>query len=239
MAPPVNYSGQVPDKRCRKSTRSVSTLTPSQLARKRANDRKAQRAIRARQKRLVEHLEGKRKRTEKVHQITIKFLKKEVDNINGNQSSEHTAKALLWCIRRLEEECAELYKSEETPTADVSRGQSAQPSPKPPLTAQSTGNTLQSQTLMAEYEGAVSSCTSDIPRHDNAFYKLKPTTPNYVNGEYYILHSQYTYAPEQSYIARNFYTVEYHEPTNFHDDNRQPWTQSRDISSLAPLSQIE
>ncbi|KAF3760822.1 hypothetical protein M406DRAFT_334441 [Cryphonectria parasitica EP155] len=41
----------------RKGTRSVSTLTPSQLARKRANDREAQRAIRARTKEHIEKLE--------------------------------------------------------------------------------------------------------------------------------------------------------------------------------------
>ncbi len=38
-------------------TRSVSTLTPSQLARKRANDREAQRAIRQRTKEHIERLE--------------------------------------------------------------------------------------------------------------------------------------------------------------------------------------
>jgi serine phosphatase RsbU (regulator of sigma subunit) len=41
----------------RKGPRSVSTLTPSQLARKRANDREAQRAIRARTKEHIERLE--------------------------------------------------------------------------------------------------------------------------------------------------------------------------------------
>ncbi|KAL5610907.1 hypothetical protein FOBRF1_007024 [Fusarium oxysporum] len=40
-----------------KGTRSASTLTPSQLARKRANDREAQRAIRARTKEHIERLE--------------------------------------------------------------------------------------------------------------------------------------------------------------------------------------
>lgn len=43
----------------RKGTRSVSTLTPQQLARKRANDREAQRAIRARTKEHIESLERK------------------------------------------------------------------------------------------------------------------------------------------------------------------------------------
>ncbi|KAK4229400.1 hypothetical protein QBC38DRAFT_108490 [Podospora fimiseda] len=41
----------------RKGTRSVSSLTPSQLARKRANDREAQRAIRLRTKEHIERLE--------------------------------------------------------------------------------------------------------------------------------------------------------------------------------------
>lgn len=38
-------------------TRSVSSLTPAQLARKRANDREAQRAIRARTKEHIDKLE--------------------------------------------------------------------------------------------------------------------------------------------------------------------------------------
>ncbi|KAH7169631.1 uncharacterized protein B0J16DRAFT_49229, partial [Fusarium flagelliforme] len=41
----------------RKKTRRVSTLTPEQLARKRANDREAQRTIRIRTKEHIERLE--------------------------------------------------------------------------------------------------------------------------------------------------------------------------------------
>ncbi|KAL2264462.1 hypothetical protein VTK26DRAFT_27 [Humicola hyalothermophila] len=41
----------------RKGTRSVSSLTPQQLTRKRANDREAQRAIRLRTRQHIEHLE--------------------------------------------------------------------------------------------------------------------------------------------------------------------------------------
>lgn len=41
----------------RAGTRSVSTLTPAQLQRKRANDREAQRAIRQRNKEHIENLE--------------------------------------------------------------------------------------------------------------------------------------------------------------------------------------
>ncbi|EXK24180.1 hypothetical protein FOMG_19082 [Fusarium oxysporum f. sp. melonis 26406] len=47
-----------PAKPKRKGTRSVSTLTPAQRARKRANDREAQRVIRARTKEHIERLES-------------------------------------------------------------------------------------------------------------------------------------------------------------------------------------
>ncbi|KAK4164452.1 hypothetical protein QBC43DRAFT_46769 [Cladorrhinum sp. PSN259] len=50
-------SSEPPKPSKRKGTRSVSTLTPTQLARKRANDREAQRAIRARTKEHIERLE--------------------------------------------------------------------------------------------------------------------------------------------------------------------------------------
>ncbi|KAK0702632.1 hypothetical protein B0T21DRAFT_110848 [Apiosordaria backusii] len=50
-------SAEPPKPSKRKGTRSVSTLTPTQLARKRANDREAQRAIRARTKEHIERLE--------------------------------------------------------------------------------------------------------------------------------------------------------------------------------------
>lgn len=49
-------SAEVP-KQKRKGTRSVASLTPQQLARKRANDREAQRAIRQRTKEHIERLE--------------------------------------------------------------------------------------------------------------------------------------------------------------------------------------
>jgi len=57
-SPPAATTGEnKPATVKRKGTRSVSTLTPSQLARKRANDREAQRAIRARTKELIERLQ--------------------------------------------------------------------------------------------------------------------------------------------------------------------------------------
>ncbi|KAF2859348.1 hypothetical protein K470DRAFT_265345 [Piedraia hortae CBS 480.64] len=54
----VNINGAITKKRTtRAGTRSVSTLTPAQLERKRANDREAQRAIRQRTKDHIENLE--------------------------------------------------------------------------------------------------------------------------------------------------------------------------------------
>ncbi|KAJ2896797.1 hypothetical protein MKZ38_005243 [Zalerion maritima] len=57
----------------RKGTRSVSTLTPAQLERKRANDREAQRAIRARTKDTIETLN----REKSANQQTIGEINRE------------------------------------------------------------------------------------------------------------------------------------------------------------------
>ncbi|KAH7248379.1 hypothetical protein B0J15DRAFT_400930 [Fusarium solani] len=54
----------------RKGTRSGSTLTPSQLARKGANDREAQRAIRARTK---EHIERQTWLYEYVNKVLYEY----------------------------------------------------------------------------------------------------------------------------------------------------------------------
>ncbi|KAK0733325.1 hypothetical protein B0T26DRAFT_669744 [Lasiosphaeria miniovina] len=70
----------------RKGTRSVSTLTPSQLARKRANDREAQRAIRARTKEHIERLE------------------REVEELKGRQSRDETVRGLTKRNKALERE---------------------------------------------------------------------------------------------------------------------------------------
>ncbi|KAI1199448.1 hypothetical protein F5X97DRAFT_121176 [Nemania serpens] len=77
----------------RKGTRSVSTLTPSQLARKRANDREAQRAIRARTKEHIENLE------------------REIDELRSHQSRDQTVRDLLGRNRALEEEVRRLRES--------------------------------------------------------------------------------------------------------------------------------
>ncbi|KAK2666777.1 hypothetical protein RAB80_017894 [Fusarium oxysporum f. sp. vasinfectum] len=70
----------------RKGTRSVSTLTPSQLARKRANDRETQRAIRARTKEHIDRLE------------------RELEELKSEQSRDQTVKELLRRNQALEEE---------------------------------------------------------------------------------------------------------------------------------------
>ncbi|KAF6819503.1 hypothetical protein CSOJ01_01246 [Colletotrichum sojae] len=79
----------------RKGTRSVSTLTPSQLARKRANDREAQRAIRARTKEHIERLERE-----------LEELKSE-----RNRDQSQTVQELLRKNKALEEELFKLREN--------------------------------------------------------------------------------------------------------------------------------
>lgn len=67
-------------------TRSVSTLTPAQLARKRANDREAQRAIRARTKEHIENLE------------------REIEELRSSHSRDETVRNLLRRNKALEDE---------------------------------------------------------------------------------------------------------------------------------------
>ncbi|KAK3682167.1 hypothetical protein B0T22DRAFT_277995 [Podospora appendiculata] len=76
----------------RKGTRSVSTLTPSQLARKRANDREAQRAIRARTKEHIERLE------------------RELDELK-KQNRDETVQQLIRRNKALEQELMQLKES--------------------------------------------------------------------------------------------------------------------------------
>ncbi|RFU79660.1 hypothetical protein TARUN_2527 [Trichoderma arundinaceum] len=87
---PRSSSGEPAKPSKRKGTRSVSTLTPSQLARKRANDREAQRAIRARTKEHIERLE------------------RELAELKGVQSRDRKVQELLRRNKFLEEEIARL-----------------------------------------------------------------------------------------------------------------------------------
>ncbi|ROV92388.1 hypothetical protein VMCG_09119 [Cytospora schulzeri] len=84
----------------RKGTRSVSTLTPSQLARKRANDREAQRAIRARTKEHIERLEC------------------ELDELKSKQNRDETVQDLLKRNKALETELKRLRKTMGIPHTD-------------------------------------------------------------------------------------------------------------------------
>ncbi|KHN95222.1 bZIP transcription factor [Metarhizium album ARSEF 1941] len=77
----------------RKGTRSVSTLTPSQLARKRANDREAQRAIRARTKEHIERLE------------------RELEDLRSSRGRDKTVQELLRRNKALEDELRQLRDS--------------------------------------------------------------------------------------------------------------------------------
>ncbi|KAL7784874.1 hypothetical protein V8C37DRAFT_420392 [Trichoderma ceciliae] len=87
---PRSSSGEITKPSKRKGTRSVSTLTPSQLARKRANDREAQRAIRARTKDHIDRLE------------------RELAELKGVQSRDRKVQELLRRNKALEEEVVRL-----------------------------------------------------------------------------------------------------------------------------------
>ncbi|KAI1389419.1 uncharacterized protein F4822DRAFT_427771 [Hypoxylon trugodes] len=91
----------------RKGTRSVSTLTPSQLARKRANDREAQRAIRARTKEHIENLE------------------KEIEELRSQQGRDQTIQTLLRKNKTLEDELRRIRDGMGIRTADA--GEQYQP----------------------------------------------------------------------------------------------------------------
>jgi Mg2+ and Co2+ transporter CorA len=71
----------------------VSTLTPSQLARKRANDREAQRAIRARTKEHIERLE------------------RELEELRSRHSRDETVQDLIKRNKALERELMALRES--------------------------------------------------------------------------------------------------------------------------------
>ncbi|KAJ4176434.1 hypothetical protein NW759_017042 [Fusarium solani] len=86
-------SSAEPAKPKRKRTRGVSTLTPSQLARKRAKDRETQRAIRARTKEHIEQLE------------------RELEELKSKQSGDQTIQELLRRNKALGEELMRLKEN--------------------------------------------------------------------------------------------------------------------------------
>ncbi|RFN51401.1 hypothetical protein FIE12Z_4328 [Fusarium flagelliforme] len=86
----------------RKKTRRVSTLTPEQLARKRANDREAQRAIRIRTKEHIERLE------------------RELAELKSNQGRDQTIQYLLRRNTAIEKELIRLKEVMGAPRASLS-----------------------------------------------------------------------------------------------------------------------
>ncbi|EGU72006.1 hypothetical protein FOPG_18198 [Fusarium oxysporum f. sp. conglutinans race 2 54008] len=94
----IRSSSAEPAKPRRKGTRSVSTLTPVQLARKRANDREAQRAIRARTKEHIERLE------------------RELAELKSEQGRDQTVQELLRRNEAIEKELIRLKETMRVPT---------------------------------------------------------------------------------------------------------------------------
>ncbi|KAH7471515.1 hypothetical protein FOMA001_g13536 [Fusarium oxysporum f. sp. matthiolae] len=108
-----------PAKPKQKGTRRVSTLTPAQLARKRTNDREAQRVIRARTK------------------AHIKRLERELAEFKSNQGRDQTIQELLRRNKAIEKELIRLKEIMRTPMASLSSpctslstGSDAIPSPR-------------------------------------------------------------------------------------------------------------
>ncbi|KAJ9161133.1 hypothetical protein NKR19_g2533 [Coniochaeta hoffmannii] len=115
-------SAEAPKSQKRKGTRSVSTLTPSQLARKRANDREAQRAIRARTKEHIERLE------------------REIEELKSRNTRDETVQELLRRNKALEQEVAALRK-----TLGLQTGRTYPPTPYPE-TVSAAGSEVSSRT---------------------------------------------------------------------------------------------
>lgn len=91
-------------------SRSVATLTPAQLARKRANDRETQRVIRTRTREHIERLE------------------RELQELRNDRDENEVVKELLRCNKALEEEIRQLREqvgaSQNTPPYANATGKS-------------------------------------------------------------------------------------------------------------------
>ncbi|EFZ03823.1 hypothetical protein X797_012490 [Metarhizium robertsii] len=117
----------------RKGIRNVYTLTPSQLARKRATDREAQRAIRARTKEHIERLE------------------REIEDLRVSHVSDKTVQELLRRNKALNDELCQLRRSmgifmtlsphsTSAPAIEHAGAFLASPSQQPPAPCQSACN---------------------------------------------------------------------------------------------------
>ncbi|KAH6987257.1 hypothetical protein EDB80DRAFT_881690 [Ilyonectria destructans] len=123
----------------RKGTRSVSTLTPSQLARKRANDREAQRAIRARTKEHIERLE------------------RELEDLKSKQSRDQTVQELLRRNKALEDELSRLKEN-------MGVSMTSSPYSTPGIYHRPTARALQTLTMVRTvYDDSLSTGSGAIP----------------------------------------------------------------------------
>jgi len=127
----------------------VSTLTPSQLARKRANDREAQRAIRARTKEHIERLE------------------REIEELKSHGSRDALVQQLLSRNKELEQEVASLRDA--LGMQQAGRTTTYPPTPyQDTLSANSSTGTVSSRTSSfgqnsGDYNGLPSFQNSYIP----------------------------------------------------------------------------
>lgn len=126
----------------------MSTLTPSQLARKRANDREAQRAIRARTKEHIERLE------------------REIDELKCRNSRDETIQELLRRNKALEQELAALRE-----TVGLQAGRSYPPTrksiPQCPYDAGDVRRTKHSQ--LVAYQETISAAGSGVSSRTSSF----------------------------------------------------------------------
>lgn len=126
----------------------MSTLTPSQLARKRANDREAQRAIRARTKEHIERLE------------------REIDELKCRNSRDETIQELLRRNKALEQELAALRE-----TVGLQAGRSYPPTrksiPQCPCDAEGVRRTKHSQ--LVAYQETISAAGSGVSSRTSSF----------------------------------------------------------------------
>ncbi len=100
----------------------MSTLTPSQLARKRANDREAQRAIRARTK---EHIDS---------------LERQVEELRGQQGRDRLVQELLRRNKALEDELRRLREGLGLPTNNIGGGGNLYKQAPPPSSSSSSSS---------------------------------------------------------------------------------------------------
>lgn len=128
-------------------TRSVSTLNPSQLARKRARDREAQRIIRTRTKEHIERLE------------------RDLKELKSNQSSDQTVKELLRRNKALEEELIRLKSNTGAPMT-------SSPYSVPDLTPRQLSLTskVYDHNLSTGSHAIPSTCESPFPGDYNSFF---------------------------------------------------------------------